>query len=88
MFIQHKNLQIIEFSADYLSVPEKGAVLDLFSGSGTLAIVCEKTNRRSFMMERDPGYCDATIKRWQGFTGQEAILESTGETYNAQRGEE
>lgn len=83
-----KPAKIIEFSADYLSVPEKGAILDLFSGSGTLAIVCEKTNRRSFMMERDPGYCDATIKRWQDFTGQEAILESTGETYNAQRGEE
>lgn len=77
-----KPAKIIEFSADYLSVPEKGAVLDLFSGSGTLAIVCEKTNRRSFMMERDPGYCDATIKRWQDFTGKEAVLESTGDKYN------
>jgi DNA modification methylase len=76
-----KPTEIIEFSADYLSVPQKGAILDLFSGSGTLCIVCEKTDRRAFMMERDAGYCDVIIKRWQDFTGQEAKLEGTDQTY-------
>ena len=77
-----KPVEIIEFSADYLSVPQKGAVLDLFSGSGTLCIACEKTDRRAFMMERDAGYCDALIKRWQDFTGKQAVHAETGEAFN------
>ena len=77
-----KPAEIIEFSADYLSVPQKGAVLDLFAGSGTICIVCEKTDRRAFMMERDAGYCDVIINRWQDFTGKQATLESNGKTYN------
>ena len=77
-----KPVQIIEFSVDYLQVPEKGVVLDIFAGSGTLAIVCEKTNRRSFLMERDPGYVDVIVKRWQDFTGQQAQLESTGQSWS------
>ena len=76
-----KPVEIIEFSAEYLSVPQKGAVLDLFSGSGTLGIVCEKTDRRAYMMERDGGYCDVIIKRWQDFTGQQATHEESGKTF-------
>ena len=76
-----KPAEVIEFSVDYLLVPSKGAVLDLFSGSGTICIVCEKTDRRAYMMERDGGYCDVIIKRWQDFTGQEATHEASGKTY-------
>lgn len=56
-------------------------VLDLFGGSGSTLIACEKTNRNCFMMELDEKYCDVIIKRWQDFTGKQATLESTGETY-------
>ena len=77
-----KPVEVIEFSAEYLSVPQKGAVLDLFSGSGTLGIVCEKTDRRAYMMERDGGYCDVIIKRWQDYTGKQAVLESTKQTFS------
>jgi hypothetical protein len=77
-----KPVSVIEFSAEYLSVPQKGSVLDLFAGSGTICIACEKTDRRAFMMERDTGYCDVIINRWQDFTGQQATLEATGETYD------
>jgi 16S rRNA G966 N2-methylase RsmD len=77
-----KPAEIIEFSVDYLSVPQKGSVLDLFSGSGTICIACEKTDRRAFMMERDAGYCDVIIKRWQDFTGQKAIHAETGEAFD------
>jgi DNA modification methylase len=58
-----------------------GIVLDLFGGSGSTLIACEKTARDCRMMELDPKYCDVIIKRWQDFTGQKATLEATGQTY-------
>ena len=64
----------MDFSIEYLKVPEKGAVLDLFAGSGTTAISCEKNNMRSYLMEQDAGYCDAIVKRWEDFTGKKAVL--------------
>jgi ParB-like chromosome segregation protein Spo0J len=57
------------------------AVLDLFGGSGSTLIACEKTKRKCFMMELDPKYCDVIIKRWQNLTSEQAILEATGEPY-------
>ena len=56
-------------------------VLDLFGGSGSTMIACEKTGRIARLMELDPKYCDVIIKRWQQFTGKKAILEQTGQTY-------
>lgn len=57
--------------------------LDLFGGSGTTMIACEKHGRHARLMELDPKYCDVIIKRWQDFTGKQAILESTGEPYGS-----
>jgi DNA modification methylase len=61
-------------------------VLDLFGGSGTTVIACEKNNRKARLMELDPKYCDVIVKRWQDFTGKEATLESTGETFGVING--
>jgi DNA modification methylase len=47
-------------------------VLDLFLGSGSTLIACEKTNRICYGMEIDPKYCDVIVKRWEDFTGQKA----------------
>ena len=58
-------------------------VLDLFGGSGSTLIACEKLKRKGFIMELDPKYCDVIIKRWQNLTGNDAVLESTGKTYNS-----
>lgn len=58
-----------------------GIVLDLFGGSGSTMIACQKLNRHCRMMELDRKYCDVIINRWQDFTGQKAILEATGQTY-------
>ena len=58
-------------------------ILDLFGGSGSTLIACEKTNRNAFLMELDPKYVDVIITRWQDFTGKEALLQSTEETYNS-----
>jgi len=56
-------------------------VLDLFGGSGSTLIACEKTKRKCFMMEIEPRYCNIIVTRWQEFTGNSAILEETGECY-------
>ena len=57
-------------------------VLDLFAGSGSTLIACEKIKRKCYTMEFDPKYCDTIIQRWQNFTGKEAIHEQTGKRYN------
>jgi DNA modification methylase len=65
-----------------LDSTEKGdAVLDLFSGSGTTIIAAESVGRRGFATELDPRYVDVGVVRWQEFTGREARLASTGQTY-------
>jgi len=56
-------------------------VHDCFGGSGSTLIACEKTNRHSRLMELDPKYCDVIIKRWQEFTGKQAIHADTGKPY-------
>lgn len=48
-------------------------VMDLFGGSGSTLIACEKTNRNAYLMELDPKYCDVIVKRWQDFTGKKAL---------------
>jgi DNA modification methylase len=56
--------------------------VDLYLGSGSTLIACEKTNRKCYGMELDEHYCDVIINRWQDYTKKDAILESTGESYN------
>lgn len=65
-----------------LSSSDKGnIILDLFGGSGSTMIAAEKNNRHSRLMELDPKYCDAIIKRWQDYTGKDAILTQNGKTF-------
>lgn len=49
-------------------------VVDLFGGSGSTMIACEKTNRKCFMLEIDTHYCDVIIARWEKYTGKKAEL--------------
>ena len=49
-------------------------VLDLFGGSGSTLIACEKIGRLARVMELDPKYCDVIVKRWEDFTGKKAEL--------------
>jgi DNA modification methylase len=49
-------------------------VLDLFGGSGSTLIACEKVGRYARLMELDPKYCDVIVKRWEDFTGKKAVL--------------
>lgn len=49
-------------------------VLDLFLGSGSTLIACEKTGRTCYGMELDAHYCDVIVARWEKFTGKKAKL--------------
>ena len=48
-------------------------VVDLFLGSGSTLIACEKTNRICYGMELDPRYIDVIIERWEEWSGGKAI---------------
>ena len=52
---------------------ENEIVVDVFGGSGSTLIACEQVNRKCYMMELDPHYVDVIIKRWEQFTGKEAV---------------
>jgi len=62
---------------------EAKTVLDLFLGSGSTLIACDKTGRKCYGMELSPQYIEVIIRRWQEYTGKEAHLEATGETFNS-----
>ncbi len=80
---EHPTMKPVElFQYQIENSSKKGdVVLDLFGGSGTTAIACEKSHRHARLMELDPKYCDVIIKRWQDFTGKKALLQSTGEAF-------
>jgi len=79
----HPTMKPVEMLANQVLIVSHaaGIVLDLFGGSGSTLIACEKTARDCRIMELDPKYCDVIISRWQNFTGQSATLESTGQTF-------
>ena len=56
-------------------------VVDLYGGSGSTLIACEKTSRHARLMELDPAYCDVIVKRWEQFTGKKAMLEEIKEAF-------
>ena len=57
-------------------------VLDTFLGMGTTVIASEQTGRACFGIELNPVYVDATIRRWQNFTSQQAVNALSGRTFN------
>jgi len=72
----HPTMKPVELIEEALlnSSEVDGKVIDLFGGSGSTLIACEKTNRKCYMMELDPHYCDVIVARWEKYTGQTAEL--------------
>ncbi len=68
----HPTMKPVELIQKLLEDAGGERVLDLFGGSGTTIIACEKTDRDCFMMELDPHYVDVIIERWEKYTGKEA----------------
>lgn len=58
------------------------AVYEPFSGSGTTIIAGEMTGRSVYAIELNPAYVDVAVTRWQDFTGERAVLESTGQAFD------
>jgi DNA modification methylase len=58
------------------------SVLDLFGGSGSTLMACEKTKRNCFMMELDPIYCGLILDRWELMTGKTACRDD-GESWQS-----
>src|SRR6185295_18270771 len=57
-------------------------VADLFGGSGSTLIACERRNRHARLLEIDPKYADVIVRRWQEYTGKTATLNGDGRTFN------
>lgn len=49
-------------------------ILDLFGGSGSTLIACEKLNRKALLVEQDPVYCELIIRRYEKLTSMKAKL--------------
>lgn len=57
-------------------------ILDMFGGSGSTLIACEKTNRICTIVEYEPAYVDLIVKRWQEYTGQKAVDFVSGKEFD------
>jgi len=57
------------------------AVYDPFLGSGTTLIAAETIGRLSLAVELEPRIVDVAIRRWEAFTGKDAILLKEGRTF-------
>ena len=53
---------------------DNAIIVDLYGGSGSTLIACEKTNNICYCMEYEPSYIDVIIQRWENFTGKKAVL--------------
>lgn len=75
-----KPVELSEYAMSHF-IKTGAIVIDLFGGSGSTLIGCEKTLRKAMVMELDEKYCDVIIKRWEQYTGKKATLELTNQTY-------
>jgi site-specific DNA-methyltransferase (adenine-specific) len=71
----HPTMKPIELIANALqnSSKENDLIIDFFGGSGSTLIACEQLNRKCYMSELSPKYCDVIIKRWENYTGKQAV---------------
>ena len=80
----HPTPKPVELVVDaLLDVTDRGTVvIDPFLGSGTTMIAAERSARIAYGIELDPAYVDVAVRRWQAETGEEAVLEATGQRWS------
>jgi DNA modification methylase len=74
-----KPVELIKWCFEFL---EGQHCFEPFSGSGTTIIAGEMIGRCVYAIELNPAYVDVAVKRWQDFTGKQAINEATGKTFD------
>jgi len=79
----HPTAKPVELIERALSNSSKSGdvVADLFGGSGSTLIACERRNRKARLMEIDPKYADCIVRRFEEYTGKQAKLDSDGRTF-------
>lgn len=78
----HRAVFPVEFPQELLRIASNAqTIYEPFSGTGTTMIACETERRKCFAMELSQRYVDVAVRRWQNFTGKEAVLEATGQTF-------
>jgi DNA modification methylase len=85
----HPTMKPVELVERALTNSSKAGdiVLDLFGGSGSTLIGCERQDRKARLMELDPKYADVIVIRYQDYSGKPAILEGDGRTFAEIRAE-
>lgn len=84
---EHKHSKPMDWVRMLIANCSTGVIIDPFCGSGTSLIAAEILNRDSECCELDPSNCDIIIKRWQSFSGKQAIHESSGKTFDEMKSE-
>lgn len=71
----HPTMKPIELIAKFMKNSSKKGwnVGDFFGGSGSTLMAAEQLERNAFLMEYDEHYASVIIKRWEDFTGQQAV---------------
>jgi DNA modification methylase len=80
----HPTVKPVALIADAMrDCSRRGSIIvDAFAGSGSTIMAAQQIGRRAFCMEIDPRYVDVAILRWQRLTQKDAVLESTGDTFD------
>ena len=68
-----KPVSLMEWIIKRFNLSSK-TIADFFGGSGSTLIAAEKNGLQAFIMEFDPKFCDVIVKRWEDFTGKQAVL--------------
>ena len=71
----HQTMKPIALVGKFITNSSKSGwnVLDLFGGSGSTLMAAEQLGRTAFIMELDERFCDVIVKRWEDYTGQQAV---------------
>ena len=67
------------------SCPHGEVVAEPFAGSGSTLMACEVSGRRCFTMELLPKWVDVVVRRWQDYSGLDAVLEGGDTFYETER---
>jgi DNA modification methylase len=56
-------------------------VVDMFAGSGSTLVGCERRGRKARLVEIDPRYADCILRRYEEYTGKQAKLDGDGRSF-------